>query len=89
MATLERILYPSNKFAVGAFMVVLVLVAILSLTHVTSPANLICIGVGIELGWFGHVLAVRHHKEYPTPEYLPWELSLKKAQQQLDNVRSF
>jgi hypothetical protein len=89
MATLERILYPSNKFAFGAFSVVLVFVAMLSYVRVTDPANLLCFGLGIGIGWFGHVLAMRHYKGNQHSEFRSWEVKLQRAQHQLDSVRSF
>lgn len=90
MAILERILYPSNRFAFCVYAVVLSLLAIFAIAGIARTLDLACAGTGFILGWTAHVIHANTHKrtikaEIPL-EFNPYKRSLERAKSQLDTV---
>lgn len=92
MAMLERILYPSNRFAFGVYAVVLSLLAIFAIGGVARALDLSCAGVGFILGWTAHVIHANSHRRTLTAqvplEFNPYRRNLERAQTQLDRTHS-
>lgn len=68
-------------------MVVLAFLAIFSTIQREINIDIASVTVGIGLGWFGHVIAMRRRRTKESIEFRPWEVNLARAQNQLENVR--
>lgn len=88
MATLEKILYPSNKFAFGVYAVVFAFLAIVFAVGVVRPEHVICAGLGVILGWTAHIMMARRPPQHHAPEFIYYENTLKVAALQLDQART-
>lgn len=94
MAILERILYPSNKFAFSVYMVVLTMLAIFAASGLTKTIDVVCAAVGFVLGWTAHVIHYNTHKTVKlsertlpnTVEFRAYQKNLDRAQDQLDQT---
>lgn len=87
MAILEKILYPSNKFAVVAFVVVVSILAIFAIISTATWVGTLCVSLGIGIGWLGHIVTIRHHRIQDSIEFRPWEINLERAKHQLDSCK--
>lgn len=89
MILLEKILYPSNKFALAVYVAAAVILGILSYITHTDRLGLWCAGLGFVLGWTAHVLYVRSRALQPgkttvdISEFKTYEQKLEAAKAQL------